>query len=154
MAAWPRAGAAWASVAFTNGCFDVLHAGHVQYLAEAPPQADLLVVGLNSDASVRRSRGRPAGQRRSRRGRWCWPGWQAVDYVTVFDEPTPLELIQAVRPDVLVKGADYRSDEVVGGGLRRVLRRPGPPGGAARGLLDDAGVEAAGGGVMRLARYA
>jgi D-beta-D-heptose 7-phosphate kinase/D-beta-D-heptose 1-phosphate adenosyltransferase len=101
-------------VAFTNGCFDVLHAGHVQYLQEARAQADLLVVGLNSDASVRglKGDGRPVNPAEARAA--VLAALQAVDYVTVFDEPTPLELIQAVRPDVLVKGADYRKDQVVG----------------------------------------
>jgi D-beta-D-heptose 7-phosphate kinase/D-beta-D-heptose 1-phosphate adenosyltransferase len=101
-------------VAFTNGCFDVLHAGHVQYLQEARAQADVLVVGLNSDASIRGLKGpgrpiNPVGARSL-----VLSALQAVDYVTVFDEPTPLELISAVRPDVLVKGADYRKSEVVG----------------------------------------
>ncbi len=101
-------------VAFTNGCFDVLHAGHVQYLQEARGQADVLVVGLNSDASVRRLKGegRPVNPVEARAQ--VLAGLHAVDYVTVFDEATPLRLIEAVRPDVLVKGADYRADEVVG----------------------------------------
>jgi D-beta-D-heptose 7-phosphate kinase/D-beta-D-heptose 1-phosphate adenosyltransferase len=102
-------------IAFTNGCFDVLHAGHVQYLREARAQADLLVVGLNSDASVRSLKGldRPVNDAASRAA--VLNALAAVDYVTVFDELTPLELIRAVRPDVLVKGADYQRDEVVGG---------------------------------------
>jgi D-beta-D-heptose 7-phosphate kinase/D-beta-D-heptose 1-phosphate adenosyltransferase len=101
-------------VAFTNGCFDVLHAGHVQYLQEARAQADLLVVGLNSDAGVRKLKGpgRPVQPVEARAQ--VLAGLQAVDFVIVFEEPTPLELIQAVCPDVLVKGADYRKDEVVG----------------------------------------
>jgi D-beta-D-heptose 7-phosphate kinase / D-beta-D-heptose 1-phosphate adenosyltransferase len=101
-------------VAFTNGCFDVLHAGHVQYLQEARAQADLLVVGLNSDASVRALKGasRPVHSADARAS--VLAGLQAVDYVTIFAETTPLELIEALRPDVLVKGADYRKDEVVG----------------------------------------
>jgi D-beta-D-heptose 7-phosphate kinase/D-beta-D-heptose 1-phosphate adenosyltransferase len=101
-------------VAFTNGCFDVLHAGHVQYLHEARAQADLLVVGLNSDGGVRalKGAGRPLNPAEARA--LVLAGLEAVDYLTVFDEPTPLELIQAVRPDVLVKGADYQKDEVVG----------------------------------------
>jgi D-beta-D-heptose 7-phosphate kinase/D-beta-D-heptose 1-phosphate adenosyltransferase len=102
-------------IAFTNGCFDVLHAGHVHYLQEARAQADLLVVGLNSDSSVRILKG-PSRPVHSEQGRsLVLAGLQAVDYVTIFDEPTPLALIQAVRPAVLVKGADYRRDEVVGG---------------------------------------
>src|SRR5262249_13179592 len=101
-------------VAFTNGCFDVLHAGHVQYLREARSQADLLVVGLNSDASVRALKGpqRPINDLRARAA--VLNALTPVDYVTVFDEPTPLELIRFLRPDVLVKGADYQRDEVVG----------------------------------------
>jgi D-beta-D-heptose 7-phosphate kinase/D-beta-D-heptose 1-phosphate adenosyltransferase len=101
-------------VAFTNGCFDVLHAGHVQYLQEARAQADVLVVGLNSDASVRalKGLGRPVHTASARS--LVLSALQVVDYVVVFDELTPLELIRAVRPDVLVKGADYRKHEVVG----------------------------------------
>jgi D-beta-D-heptose 7-phosphate kinase/D-beta-D-heptose 1-phosphate adenosyltransferase len=104
-------------VAFTNGCFDVLHAGHVQYLLEAKAQADLLVVGLNSDASVRalKGPGRPVNNAEARA--LVLQALEAVDYVTVFDEPTPLELIRELRPDVLVKGADYRPDQVVGADL-------------------------------------
>jgi D-beta-D-heptose 7-phosphate kinase/D-beta-D-heptose 1-phosphate adenosyltransferase len=104
-------------VAFTNGCFDVLHAGHVQYLGEARAQADVLVVGLNSDASVRALKGpsRPINDAACRAA--VLAGLEAVDYLTVFNEPTPLELIRAIRPDVLVKGADYRRDEVVGADL-------------------------------------
>jgi D-beta-D-heptose 7-phosphate kinase/D-beta-D-heptose 1-phosphate adenosyltransferase len=101
-------------VAFTNGCFDVIHAGHVQYLQEARAQADVLVVGLNSDASVRglKGAGRPVNPVEARAA--VLAGLAAVDYVTVFEEATPLELIHEVRPDVLVKGADYRRDEVAG----------------------------------------
>jgi D-beta-D-heptose 7-phosphate kinase/D-beta-D-heptose 1-phosphate adenosyltransferase len=109
--------AAGQRVAFTNGCFDVLHAGHVQYLAEARAQADLLVVGLNSDASVRQLKGptRPHNPAEARAA--VLAALEAVDFVTVFDEPTPLDLIRAVQPDVLVKGADYRREDVVGGDL-------------------------------------
>jgi D-beta-D-heptose 7-phosphate kinase/D-beta-D-heptose 1-phosphate adenosyltransferase len=101
-------------IAFTNGCFDVLHAGHVQYLREARAQADVLVVGLNSDASVRalKGPGRPVHTMDARA--FVLGSLEAVDCVTIFGEPTPLELIRAVRPDVLVKGADYRREEVVG----------------------------------------
>jgi D-beta-D-heptose 7-phosphate kinase/D-beta-D-heptose 1-phosphate adenosyltransferase len=101
-------------IAFTNGCFDVLHAGHVQYLQEARAQADVLVVGLNSDTGVRALKGpsRPVNPQEARAE--VLAGLQAVDYLTVFHEPTPIELIRAVRPDVLVKGADYRKADVVG----------------------------------------
>jgi D-beta-D-heptose 7-phosphate kinase/D-beta-D-heptose 1-phosphate adenosyltransferase len=109
-----RRRAAGQRVAFTNGCFDVLHAGHVQYLHEARAQADLLVVGLNSDAGVRALKGpsRPVNPCEARA--LVLSALGAVDYLTVFDEATPLGLIRALRPDVLVKGADYRRDEVVG----------------------------------------
>jgi D-beta-D-heptose 7-phosphate kinase/D-beta-D-heptose 1-phosphate adenosyltransferase len=101
-------------IAFTNGCFDVLHAGHVQYLREARAQADVLIVGLNSDDSVRRLKGdgRPFTAADARA--FVLGSLEAVDYATIFPEATPLELIQAIRPDVLVKGADYRREEVVG----------------------------------------
>ncbi len=101
-------------VVFTNGCFDVLHAGHVQYLQEARAQGDVLVVGLNSDDSVRalKGPGRPVHPEEARAT--VLAALQAVDFVTVFAEPTPAALIHAVRPDVLVKGADYRKEDVVG----------------------------------------
>ena len=93
------------------------HAGHVQYLAEARAQADFLVVGLNSDASVSRLKGpnRPHNPQDARAA--VLAALEAVDLLTVFDEPTPLELIRAVQPDVLVKGADYTREQVVGADL-------------------------------------
>jgi D-beta-D-heptose 7-phosphate kinase/D-beta-D-heptose 1-phosphate adenosyltransferase len=101
-------------IAFTNGCFDVLHAGHVQYLQEAKKQGDVLVVGLNSDSSVRslKGQGRPVNSIDARA--LVLMALHAVDYVTVFNEATPLSLVETIRPDVLVKGADYRKEEVVG----------------------------------------
>ncbi|MEM1097329.1 MAG: D-glycero-beta-D-manno-heptose 1-phosphate adenylyltransferase [Planctomycetota bacterium] len=106
------------TVAFTNGCFDVLHAGHVQYLRSCARHADLLVVGLNSDASIGRIKGdkagppRPINQQADRL--LVLSELQSLDYIVVFDEDTPLSLIEAVRPDVLLKGADYRREDVVG----------------------------------------
>jgi D-beta-D-heptose 7-phosphate kinase/D-beta-D-heptose 1-phosphate adenosyltransferase len=104
-------------VAFTNGCFDVFHAGHVQYLNEARGQADLLIVAVNSDASVRNLKGvgRPINPFSARAS--VLAGLTSVDYVSVFDAPTPLLLIEQIKPDVLVKGADYRKDEVIGAEL-------------------------------------
>jgi D-beta-D-heptose 7-phosphate kinase/D-beta-D-heptose 1-phosphate adenosyltransferase len=104
-------------IAFTNGCFDVLHAGHVLYLAEARRQADCLVVGLNSDSSVRQLKGptRPLNPVEARA--LVLAGLQDVDFVTIFADPTPLALIATVRPDVLVKGSDYRKDAIVGADL-------------------------------------
>jgi D-beta-D-heptose 7-phosphate kinase/D-beta-D-heptose 1-phosphate adenosyltransferase len=105
------------TIAFTNGCFDVVHAGHVQYLHEARAQADCLVVGLNSDQSVRQLKGpsRPLNSVDARAV--VLAGLQDVDFVTIFADATPLALIRAIRPDVLVKGGDYRKDEVVGAQL-------------------------------------
>ena len=102
-------------IVFTNGCFDILHAGHVQYLAESRAQGEILVVGLNSDASVRGLKGptRPVNSEEARG--IVLEALEAVDHVVVFNEATPLELIRAIRPDVLVKGADYSRTSVVGG---------------------------------------
>ncbi len=101
-------------VVFTNGCFDLLHRGHVTYLSQARDLGCLLVVGLNSDASVRRLKGpdRPLVDQDSRA--LLLASLQCVDYVTIFDEDTPYELIKAVMPDVLVKGGDYRPHSIVG----------------------------------------
>lgn len=102
-------------IVFTNGCFDILHAGHVAYLREAAAQGDVLVIGLNTDASVRRlgkGSDRPINSQLDRAA--VLGALRCVDYVCLFDEDTPLSLIEAVAPDVLVKGADYRPEEVVG----------------------------------------
>ena len=102
-------------IGFTNGCFDLLHPGHVKLLAEARGACDRLVVGLNSDASVAglKGLGRPIQNQQARAE--ILVALEAVDLVVIFEEATPLELIRRVRPKVLVKGSDYRRDEVVGG---------------------------------------
>jgi len=102
-------------VVFTNGCFDILHAGHVSYLKKARACGDCLVVGLNSDASVRRLKGldRPVNNQKSRA--CVLSALSCVDMVTVFEQDTPLELIKLLRPHVLVKGGDWKIDEIVGG---------------------------------------
>jgi D-beta-D-heptose 7-phosphate kinase/D-beta-D-heptose 1-phosphate adenosyltransferase len=101
-------------IGFTNGCFDILHPGHVSLLAQARSHCDRLVVGMNSDASVQRLKGsdRPV-QNAAARGA-VLSSLASVDMVVVFEEDTPRELIAALQPEVLVKGADYRKDEVVG----------------------------------------
>lgn len=101
-------------VVFTNGCFDILHAGHVLLLDKARSLGDVLVVGLNSDASVRRLKGpsRPVNCQKDRA--LVLSGLASVDRVVVFGEPTPAELLAELRPDVLVKGADYRPEQVAG----------------------------------------
>ncbi|MDY6326921.1 MAG: D-glycero-beta-D-manno-heptose 1-phosphate adenylyltransferase [Bacteroidales bacterium] len=101
-------------VVFTNGCFDVIHFGHVSCLAQARNMGDALVVGLNSDDSVRRLKGseRPVNSQNERAA--VLAALTAVDFVTVFDEDTPENLIRIVKPDVLVKGGDYAIDEIAG----------------------------------------
>jgi D-glycero-beta-D-manno-heptose 1-phosphate adenylyltransferase len=102
-------------IVFTNGCFDLLHVGHVRYLQEAQKQGDLLVVGVNSDASVKRLKGsaRPI-QNESDRAEILL-GLKSVDTVIVFTEDTPETVIKAIRPDILVKGGDWKIEQIVGG---------------------------------------
>lgn len=102
-------------VVFTNGCFDILHVGHVRYLQEAREQGDLLVVALNTDASVKRLKGpeRPIQNEGARSEIMAALG--CVDFVTLFDQQTPEELIRQVRPDILVKGGDWSVDQIAGG---------------------------------------
>jgi len=102
-------------IAFTNGCFDILHVGHVRYLAEARAMGDCLILALNSDASVRAIKGEkrpliPEGERAE-----VAASLEAVDYVVLFDETTPMSLIEYLRPDCLIKGGDWREEDVVGG---------------------------------------
>ncbi len=101
-------------ISFTNGCFDILHPGHVASLSQAAATADFLVVGINSDASTKKLKGegRPINSEQSRA--LIMAALLVVDAVTVFDEDTPLDLIIAVEPDVLVKGGDYTLEQIVG----------------------------------------
>ncbi len=116
-------------IAFTNGCFDILHLGHVQYLEKAKSAGDVLVVGLNSDASVRRIKGpkRPVLPQKERAG--ILAGLASIDFIVFFNEDTPAQLIKAIVPDVLTKGADWKNKEVVGsdvvrknGGIVRLIK--------------------------------
>ena len=120
-------------IVFTNGVFDILHPGHVRYLEAARTHGDLLIVGLNSDASVRRNKGdgRPINPELERAE--VLTALECVDAVSIFDEDTPAEIIRRVCPDVLVKGADWPEDQIVGrdtveahGGV--VIREPIAPG--------------------------
>ncbi len=106
-------------IVFTNGCFDILHAGHVRYLGEAKRLGDILIVGVNSDASVKRLKGesRPINTQEDRMA--VLAGLEAVDFVVLFDEDTPYELISAIKPDILVKGADYKDKKVVGSDIAK-----------------------------------
>jgi D-beta-D-heptose 7-phosphate kinase/D-beta-D-heptose 1-phosphate adenosyltransferase len=111
--------AAHSSIVFTNGCFDILHAGHVHYLNAAKKLGDILIVGLNSDASVRRLKGpeRPVNSESDRAA--VLAALRCVDYITIFNEDTPYELISTIMPDILVKGGDYTPENVVGADLVR-----------------------------------
>lgn len=101
-------------IAFTNGCFDILHVGHVRYLADAKKTADVLILALNSDSSVRTIKGekRPLIPQEERAE--VLSGLVSVDFVTIFDEATPLELIEYLKPDVLIKGGDWAEERIVG----------------------------------------
>jgi rfaE bifunctional protein nucleotidyltransferase chain/domain len=102
------------TISFTNGCFDILHPGHITSLSDAALEADFLVVGLNSDASARRLKGigRPVMDEQSRA--LMLASLLMVDAVVIFEEDTPLDLIELIHPDVLVKGGDYTIDQIVG----------------------------------------
>jgi len=128
------------SIVFTNGCFDILHPGHIASLSDAAREGDFLVVGLNADASARRLKGegRPVMDQQSRA--LMLASLIMVDAVVIFDEDTPLELIQLIQPDVLVKGGDYSIEQIVGarevmaaGG--RVVINPLLPGFSTTGII-------------------
>ena len=128
-------------VVFTNGCFDLLHPGHIRCLEQARALGEVLVVAINSDASVRQLKGesRPLVSQEERAE--ILAALAAVDYVVIFDEPTPRELVAALRPDVLVKGGDWGPDEIVGreevqaaGG--RVVLVPIEPAYSTTGILE------------------
>ena len=102
------------TIVFTNGCFDILHVGHVRYLTAARSQGDILVVGLNSDGSVRsiKPENRPIVNQDQRAE--VLAGFECVNYITIFNEPDPLKIIKELKPDVLVKGADWIEEEIIG----------------------------------------
>ncbi|OGW81306.1 MAG: hypothetical protein A3G33_00800 [Omnitrophica bacterium RIFCSPLOWO2_12_FULL_44_17] len=101
-------------ISFTNGCFDILHAGHVMYLEQARRSGDILVLGLNSDESVRiiKGPGRPVNCEKDRAQ--VLAALSCIDYIVIFDEPTPLKVILALRPNILVKGSDWKVSEIAG----------------------------------------
>ena len=129
------------TVSFTNGCFDILHRGHIFSLSQAAQEADYLIVGLNSDASTKRLKGkeRPVNDEESRAQ--LLSALVMVDIIVLFEEDTPLELIKALLPDVLVKGGDYKVEQIAGskevianGG--RVVINPIVEGFSTTGLID------------------
>jgi rfaE bifunctional protein nucleotidyltransferase chain/domain len=128
------------TISFTNGCFDILHPGHIASLSDAAREADFLIVGLNSDISARRLKGegRPVMDEQSRS--LMLASLVMVDAVVIFEEDTPLELIELVKPDVLIKGGDYTIEQIVGarevlasGG--RVVINPIVPGFSTTGII-------------------
>lgn len=102
------------TIAFTNGCFDILHYGHLKYLEKAKESADILVIAVNSDASVKAIKGRlrPINNQSNRVK--TLSGLSCVDYLTIFNDPTPLKLIKLLKPHVLVKGGDWKKEKIVG----------------------------------------
>ena len=129
-------------IVFTNGCFDLLHIGHILYLRHAKKEGDVLIVGLNSDRSVRELKGenRPLFPQAERAE--ILAALEMVDFVTVFDESTPLSLIKDIGPDILVKGGDWKKEEVVGGrqveaGGGKVVVAPEIPGRSTRKLISE-----------------
>ncbi|MEE9572668.1 MAG: D-glycero-beta-D-manno-heptose 1-phosphate adenylyltransferase, partial [Candidatus Neomarinimicrobiota bacterium] len=101
-------------IVFTNGCFDIIHRGHVEYLREAKLLGDMLIVGLNSDVSVRRIKGKPRPYQDEQDRAAILSALKMVDMVVLFDEDIPLELIYELKPDILIKGGDYDRDSIIG----------------------------------------
>lgn len=128
-------------IVFTNGCFDILHVGHVRYLTRARKLGDILVVGLNTDRSVRTIKGekRPIVSENERAE--VLSALKIVDYVVLFDEPDPLALIKALKPTILVKGADWEEDKIIGGDVvkqsgGRIVRIPLVPGSSSTNVIE------------------
>ncbi len=128
-------------VVFTNGCFDILHVGHIRYLRKARSLGDILVVGLNTDRSVRQIKGekRPIMPEKERAE--VLAALEFVDYVVLFDEPDPSSLIEKIKPTILVKGADWPKDKIIGGDVvekagGRVVRIPLVPGASSTGVIE------------------
>ncbi|MEJ7683388.1 MAG: D-glycero-beta-D-manno-heptose 1-phosphate adenylyltransferase [Segetibacter sp.] len=129
------------TISFTNGCFDILHAGHITSLSEAAKEGDILIAGVNTDASTKRLKGneRPVNDENSRA--LLLASLAIVDAVTLFEEDTPLELITAIMPDVIVKGGDYTMDEMIGakeviGNGGRVVINPIVKGYSTTGIIE------------------
>lgn len=101
-------------IVFTNGCFDLLHAGHISYLQESKKHGDYLILGLNSDASVRRLKGKDRPVHSWRDRAIVLAALRCVDAIIKFDEDTPLKLIKRIKPDVITKGGDYHQDQMIG----------------------------------------
>lgn len=120
------------AIVFTNGCFDIIHAGHVKYLNHAAELGDILILGLNSDVSVKSIKGEKRPVTGQQHRSWVAAALACVDHVVLFDEPDPKNLIKAICPDVLVKGSDWQEDQIIGadfvkkhgGRIERVFLEP------------------------------
>jgi len=122
-------------VVFTNGCFDILHKGHIEYLEQSRALGDKLVVGINSDESVRQLKpGRPINKQEDRKA--VLQALRCVDEVIIFDELRPLELIKKVKPDIITKGGDYTLEQVRGDGLAKVVIIPYVNGYSSTGIIN------------------
>jgi rfaE bifunctional protein nucleotidyltransferase chain/domain len=123
-------------IVFTNGCFDIIHIGHIRYLKEAKTLGDVLIVGLNSDRSVSAIKpGRPVNPQDQRAE--VLASLEMVDYVVLFDEETPYELIRLIRPDVLVKGGDWKKEDIVGSDIaKKTLSLPYIKGISTTGIIE------------------
>ena len=123
-------------VVFTNGCFDILHRGHVEYLAKAKSLGDVLIIGLNSDSSIRRIKGasRPVNKQKNRA--IVLSALEAVDYIVIFNEDTPYNLIKTIKPDVLAKGGDWKPKDIIGNDIaKKTVSIPFIKGYSTTGLL-------------------
>ena len=124
------------TLVFTNGCFDILHRGHVEYLKQSRALGDKLVVGINSDESVRQLKpGRPINKQEDRKA--VLEALRCVDEVIVFNELRPLELIKKVKPDIITKGGDYTVDQVSGDGIAKVVIIPFLNGYSSTGIINE-----------------
>ena len=102
------------TIVFTNGCFDILHRGHIEYLNKAKSFGDILVVGLNSDTSVRRIKGRKRPINKQSDRAKVLSILESINFISIFNEDTPFDLIKYVKPDILIKGADWKKEDIVG----------------------------------------
>jgi len=123
-------------IVFTNGCFDIIHPGHIKILKDAKSKGDILIVGLNSDSSVRRIKGpiRPIMDEKARSK--VLEAIELVDFIIIFDEDTPLKVIKALRPDYLVKGEDWKADKIIGREfVKKIFRIKFYPGYSTTGII-------------------
>lgn len=123
-------------IVFTNGCFDIIHPGHIKILKDSKSKGDILIVGLNSDSSVRRIKGkmRPIMDEKARSK--VLEAIELVDFIIIFDEDTPLKVIKALRPDYLVKGEDWKADEIIGREfVKKIFRIKFYPGYSTTGII-------------------